>query len=187
MITEEPVITFLEVEILTPINGFILGEDQLGIGRLGAAATARQWLPYAGKAQHISVQRGANRAGIDSSIAVGTAIVRLLGAGDPATSPVRPNRQLRIRLSVEPFTVIYTGWIDSASSSYSIDRQGKRRTQVRIVAVDSIKDLANTRRQGATAPDGYETWEDRIQRYMRSFSKPAVLPVEGEPILRYSL
>lgn len=187
MIHEDPVITLLAVEILTPTGGFILGRSHLDVDDLGTGNDLA-WTEYTAAAQSLSSQRGGKRAGVENTMQVGTMTVVLLDAGDPTGTPdMTPNTPIRIRAreSGEP---IFTGWISDIDMAHAIDKRKNRvTTTVTISAVDAVQAHANTTRYGAITSEGFETWEARIQRLAASSIVPISAPDVTAPVVRYAL
>lgn len=188
MITEQPVIELLEVELLEPSEGFILGRSKLDEDYLGDADAPLNWVAYTGAALGVSGQRGGKRAGVVNTIDVGTLNVTLLNAGDPAVvAGMVPNATIRLRskLSDRP---LFTGTISDIDMTHTLDKTtAKVSTRVTLVIVDGVQAHANVTRYGAIAPDGFERWESRIQRLAESSNAPINPPVLNPPVVRYSL
>lgn len=188
MITEQAVLSLLEVEILGPTDGFILGRSRLDVDDLGPGASAIHWVPYLASALSVNIQRGGKRAGVINTIDVGTLNISLKDEGDPTETPdMRPNTPIRLRskLSDKP---LFTGAISDIDMTHTVDKQTNDIvTVVTISAVDGVQAHANITRSGALAPGGFERWEERIARLAASSGAPINPPPVDAPIVSYSL
>lgn len=188
MITERPVIDFLEFEVLTAGGGFVLGRSFLDQNDLGEGDEELVWLTFTGAVTSIGSKRGGKRAGVVNTMDVGTLNITLKDSGDPLDTPdMRPNTPVRLRSKVID-RPLFTGAISDIDQTFTLDKAtGKIITLTTIVAVDAIQSHANTTRSGAIAPGGFERWESRISRLATSSATDVNVPPVEEPIVRYSL
>lgn len=188
MILEGPVLSLVEVEILTAQGGFILGRSYLDVDDLGAGDEELTWTAYTAPATSIAIARGGKRAGVVNTMDVGTMNVTLKDEGDPRDVPdMRPNTPIRLR-SKAIAKNLYTGAISDIDQTFQYDKKnGRITTLTTIVAVDAVQAHANTKRYGAIAPDGFERWEERINRLAASSTVEVYVPPIEDPIVRYHL
>lgn len=188
MITEGPVLPLVEVEVMAPSGGFILGRSRLDVDNLGDGDEELQWQPYLAEATTVGCERGGKRAGVVNTMQVGTLVITLKNAGTPDTDPgMTPNTPIRFKAKGDgrPF---FSGAISDIDMEHRIDkRTGQIDTFVTIAAVDAVQQHANTNRYGAIAPAGFERWEERIARLAQSSQAPVNVPPVDEPIVRYAL
>jgi hypothetical protein len=187
MITEGPVLDLLEVEILAPQGGFILGRSRLNEDDLGNGDTELQWTGYLGPATSGRFRRGAKRDGLTNTLQVGTLTITLLNAGNPEDeSEITPNTPIRVRAK-STGAILYTGVILDIDMTDTLDKQrGTVNSHVTIQAVDAVQAHANTTRYGAISADGFERWEARISRLSSSSAVPINPPTVDDPIVRYA-
>lgn len=185
-VIEKPVINAVRVEIAAPSSGFMLGRDKLGAGKLGASSVT--WTPYLGSATDLDISRGGKRSGVSMSIDVGTLSMTLLNAGNPTTDgAVRPNTPIRVVL-VATGRPLFTGRLLDVDMTHVFDKgTAQFSTYVSLTAVDGVTDHANTKRYGAIAPAGYETWESRIRRLSMSSRAPIAAPAVEPARVVYAL
>jgi hypothetical protein len=186
MIIDRPVITSLDVELAAPSPGLALSAGRLGTGRLNNTPTT--WTAYLGAAVDVSIRRGGQRRGAATTIDVGTLTMTLLNTGDPRTdAAVRPNTSIRVR-SKATGAALFTGRILDVDMIHRSNKStGKFDRFVTLTAVDSVTSHANTKRYGAIASDGFETWEERITRLARSSRVPVQTPATPAPRVLYSI
>lgn len=190
MIIEGPVLDLLEVEIMTPGGGFILGRSQLNVDDLGDGDDELQWQPYLGSATGCTFRRGGKRSGVVNTMDVGTLNVTLKNAGDPSTEPnMIPGTPVRVRfVGSDEESTLFTGAISDIDMNSVLDKRTRSLVNfVTIQSVDAVQQHANTTRYGAIAPAGYERWEARIARLSGSSSAPIEVPTVDQPIVRYAL
>lgn len=185
-VIEKPVINAVRVEIAAPSAGFMLGRDKLGTGKLGGSSVT--WTPYLGAATELDIKRGGKRSGVSLSIDVGTLSMTLLNAGNPTTDgAVRPNTPIRVVL-VATGRPLFTGRLLDVDMTHIFDKETAQfNTYVGLTAVDGVTDHANTKRYGAIAPAGYETWESRIRRLSMSSRAPIAAPAVEPARVVYAL
>lgn len=185
-IIERPVIDAVTVEIAAPATGLMLGRDKLGTGKLGGASVT--WTPYLGGATEVDIKRGGKRSGVSLSIDVGTLTMTLLNVGDPRTDgAMRPNTPIRVKLK-STGKELFTGRLLDVDMTHVFDKTTATfNTYVNVTAVDGVTDHANTKRSGAIAPGGYETWETRIRRLSMSSRAPIAAPAIAAPAPLYTL
>lgn len=188
MIIEQPVIELIDVEILTPVGGFILGKSFLNIDDLGDPATDLVWSTYLADATSVKITRGGRRSGLATTMQVGTLDMTLVNAGDPADNPfVKPNSPIRVRAKGSDVP-LFTGVILDVDMEEQLDKAKNVLTDfITISAVDAVQVHANTNRYGAVSGVGFEGWEARIARLAASSLAPINPPSVNEPIVKYSL
>lgn len=188
MITEGPVLDLIDVEVLAPSDGFVLGRSRLDMDDLGNGDEELQWTGYLGVATSARFRRGGKRAGLAVEIQVGTLTIVLLNAGDPEDEPeINPNVPIRVR-SKEDGSIMFTGVILDVDVEDRLDKnRGLVNSYVTIHAVDAVQAHANTTRYGAIAAGGYERWEERIRRLSLSSLAPVNAPEVGASVIRYQL
>lgn len=188
MIIETAVLDFLEIEILTATDGFILGRSVLNVDDLGDGDEDIQWVAYTCDSTKAKINRGGKRSGVINTMDVGTLTVTLKDSGDPLDTPdMRPNTPIRVRSKVIT-RALFTGVISDIDQTFVLDKKtGKITTFTTIVSVDAVQAHASTTRSGAIAPDGFERWEDRINRLAASAVVPVNVPPADAPIVRYFL
>ena len=170
MIVEQPVIDQLVVEYATAADVFRLDLSPLDGPDLLAAddVDAFTWTPILAHARSVEITRGIVRDGITLRTEAGRAILELVNDLDPTTNPeVRPNVPLRIRHAAGG--LLFTGLLEDVSLEY--DKKGNTYTQ--IVAVDAVRDVANTPRYGAVNPGAeHEHIVERFRRLLTSSPVP---------------
>ena len=171
MIVEHPVIEHLVVEYATASDVFRLDLSPLGgTDLLGDAGDAFEWTPILAKARHVDIQRGIARDGITLRTEAGRATLELVNDSDldPGNNlDMRPNVPVRVR-HVDG-GLIFTGLLEDVSLEY--DKRGNTFTQ--LIAVDAVRDVANTPRYGAVNPGAeYEHITNRFRRLLTSSPVP---------------
>lgn len=188
MIKESAVIGLLDVEILTPQGGFILGRSSLDVDDLGNGDEELLWTTYLASATRVTAKRGGKRTGAGNTMDVGTLNITLVNQGDPTDTPdMRPNAPIRIRSKLTGLPM-FTGTVSDIDTTHNINKATNEiNTFVQIVAVDGVQSHANTIRYGAVSPGGFERWESRIARLAASATAPVNPPALDAPIVRYSI
>lgn len=189
-IHELPVIEYVNVDILAPVGGgFILGQSLLDVDSFGDGTEEFHWVPYVCYATSVSATRGGVRDGINNTISTGTLSISFYNSADPSDDAnIHPNAGIRLRKVIddtEPYdndgSILFTGSIVDVDVTYESDKSGSDvKYHVNITAVDAVQALANTTRYGADdGVDGYEKFEERIERLAASATIDVDVPVES--------
>lgn len=167
MITEQPVIDHLHVELATAAAGvFRLDLSELDGSDLLAqnVEDAYTWTPLLPAARMVDIRRGLARDGVTLRSEVGRLTIELVDAFDPTTHPdVHPNA--RVRVLDDDGRALFTGTLEDVR----IDDPKHGRPVTTLTAVDAVRDVANTPRYGAANPHGeHELVRERIMRLLQS-------------------
>jgi hypothetical protein len=168
------VLEHLGIELAVPTEGvFRLDLSELdGPDELAADATdSYTWTPILPHATAVTIRRGLVRDKAWFSHDVGELVVRVLG------EEFDPVENLDVRAGVTVRAVdgegrpIFTGTIEDADSEHRKPGDGKSSTT--LVAVDAVRDVANTPRYGAANPGAeWETTPSRFARLLGSSPVP---------------
>jgi len=174
VIQEHPVLEHLGIELAVPTEGvFRLDLSELdGPDELAADATdSYTWTPILPHATAVTIRRGLVRNGAWFSHDVGELVVRVLG------EEFDPVENLDVRAGVAVRAVdgqgrpIFTGTIEDADSEHR--KPGDGQSSTTLVAVDAVRDVANTPRYGAANPGAeWETTPSRFARLLESSPVP---------------
>lgn len=178
MILERPLLNRLSVRV--PLSAY-------GAGIYGASAFGEDivddLVPFL---TEIRVRRGGERDGLGVKADVGLMTLTMNDLYDPLTSPFLAPQQ-PVSLTVDN-AVIFTGVIASLGAAYPLDKQtGTYRTVTTVTVADAVADHGKTPRYGVRAPEGYETFEDRIARLAVSARTPVEAPTRYAPREVYAL
>lgn len=179
------------VEVLVPYDdpdAFYLNESELNTRLLGDADNATEWEPITSRANRITTRRGGSQDTISNTLEVGTLTITLV---DPPTNRIRPSTPIRVR-SLTDDTALFTGEVADMFTETRRDVAefgAVSRRFTTITAVDAVRHLANTMRYGAVVggtnddetPRTYETFEQRIERLLRSTGLPYQI-APNEPV-----
>jgi hypothetical protein len=158
----------LEFQVLTPGDtGFRLDTDELGTGELGSRATATAWTDYLPDATGLTIDRGADTDGVETTTQVGTANLTVRAPQDaPPGLGLRPNLPIRFRSKLTG-TVAYTGAVADLTDTWRKPTDPRPvQFMANIPCVDAVRDLAGISRNGAL---GIDRWADRVRRIMASY------------------
>lgn len=187
MIQENPVFDLLDLQIYAQTGGFIMGVNKFG-DNFGDGTDTQEWISYACDVLSTNVVRGGARDGLTNSIDVGSLSMLIKNNADPLTDiKIRPNTPIRLILKNDDETVLFTGKILDVKATYALNKKTGVKTRfVSIYSVDAVQNIANTKRYGADdGIDGFEKWEERIERLSLSTDQNVNLPVEGTPTVKY--
>lgn len=149
--------TVLRLEVQSAAtNVFVLGYSLLGgavlAGEADTPESGVEWLDLLGVSNQINIQRGVRKNGLIYEVEAGTmSAVVLDPAVDPNINPyIKPGTPIRL-VHDDGFTEtrVFTGVIRNVDVTYPSTVGAS--TRVSIVAVDKVKDLANTTRDGTVA------------------------------------
>lgn len=134
----------------------------------------------------IRISRGGARDGLGIKTDVGLMTLFLKDIYDPlAGGHLAPGMPV---LGFVDGAEIYTGVVASIAAAYPLDRAtGEYRAVTTVTVADAVADHVKTPRYGVRAPEGYETFEDRIARLAESARTPIEVPASGLPREVYAL
>lgn len=172
----------VEVEILSPLTGFIIGLSEIG-DDLTPAGAERFWLPVTILVTEVNINRGGIAAGL-SGIDVGTCTINaIIADGIPAIidNPfLRPGLPIRVR-DKEHNTPLFTGVLREVTLIDDVAGAG-----IITTATDAVTELQNRTLYGAItgkasgAVPGSERFNQRLTRYINRINDVRFGPVPDD-------
>lgn len=177
----------VEVELLSPLTGFIIGLSEIG-ENLTEAGDERFWLPVTNLVSGVSINRGGIANGL-SGTDVGTLTLTAInrdGLGAVIDNPfLRPGTPIRVLDKAHGRKALFTGIIRDATLGEEADAAG-----VNIMASDAVTELQGRTLYGAITGyangpiAGSETFQNRLNRYINRINdvKFGPVPLDGDYI-----